>query len=147
MADVDAIHQLVRVAYAKYGERMDRPPGPVTRDYSGPVSAGDVWVVGEPLCGVICLEMGDDSLLIENVAVDPAAQGNGLGRRLLEFAEAQAAQRGLPRLTLYTHEVMTENLAIYRHLGYRETGRRTDNGYRRVFMAKLLGPPSPERQQ
>ncbi len=144
---MDAIHRIVRAAYAKYGERMDRPPGPVTRDYSGPVSAGDVWVVGEPLHGVICLEADGDSLLIENVAVDPAAQGHGLGRRLLEFAEAQARQRDLPRLTLYTNEVMTENLAIYRHLGYRETGRRADNGYRRVFMAKLLGPTPPELQQ
>ncbi len=46
----------------------------------------------------------------------------------------------LPRLTLYTHEVMTENQAIYAHLGYRETGRRTENGYHRVFMHKELPP-------
>ena len=84
---------------------------------------------------------GDDdgaSLLIENVAVSPAAQGTGLGRELMDFAERQARARGLRRLALYTNEVMVENLAIYARLGYRETARRTEDGYRRVFMEKLL---------
>ena len=56
-------------------------------------------------------------------------------------AEQQARKLRLPRLTLYTHEVMTENQAIYAHLGYRETARRTEDGYRRVFMQKET-PPS-----
>jgi hypothetical protein len=33
---------------------------------------------------------------------------------------------------------MVENLAIYARLGYRETARRAEDGYRRVFMEKLL---------
>ena len=74
----------------------------------------------------------------ENVAVSPEAQGAGLGRRLMEFAEQQARARGISRMTLYTHEVMTENLAIYAHLGYRETSRAVQGAYRRVFMEKLL---------
>ena len=71
-------------------------------------------------------------------AIRPSAQGAGLGRRLLEFAEEQARQRGLARLDLYTNEVMTENQAIYARLGYRETGRRTEDGYQRVYMEKDL---------
>ena len=42
------------------------------------------------------------------------------------------------RLSLYTNEVMTENQAIYTHLGYREVDRHTEDGYRRVYMEKLL---------
>jgi ribosomal protein S18 acetylase RimI-like enzyme len=56
----------------------------------------------------------------------------------MEFAERQASARGLRRMTLYTNEVMTENLAIYARLGYRETARRSESGYSRVFMAKDL---------
>jgi hypothetical protein len=41
-------------------------------------------------------------------------------------------------MTLYTNEVMTENLAIYARLGYHETARRTEGGYSRVFMTKEL---------
>jgi hypothetical protein len=33
---------------------------------------------------------------------------------------------------------MTENIAIYTRLGYRETDRRIEAGYRRIFMEKLV---------
>ena len=52
----------------------------------------------------------------------------------------RAGRLGLTRLTLYTHVVMTENQAIYAHLGYREVERRTADGYHRVYMEKVLRP-------
>ena len=145
-SDLPAIRQVVRAAYARYQDRMDRPPAPVRNDYRAEAGAGQIWVVGQPVVGVIVLigQDGQDDrgggLLVENVAVSPAAQGSGVGRRLMDFAEQRARALGLRRLSLYTNEVMTENLAIYARLGYRETGRRTEDGYRRVFMAKLLAP-------
>ncbi len=39
---------------------------------------------------------------------------------------------------LYTHEGMTENIGLYEYLGYIETDRRTEKGYRRVYMRKNL---------
>jgi GNAT superfamily N-acetyltransferase len=139
-SDVAAIHEVIAEAYAKYLDRMDRPPAPMTRDFTDLVAAGTTWVVGEPVSGVITLLNTADSLLIENVAVRTGAQGSGIGRRLLEFAEDVARDRGVNLLTLYTNEVMTENLAIYAHLGYTQTDRRTEGGYHRVFMQKRLGP-------
>ena len=56
----------------------------------------------------------------------------------MQFAEQQAADRDITRLTLYTHEMMTESQAIYAHLGYREVERRTEDGYRRIYMEKVL---------
>ena len=137
-ADLAAVRELVGAAYAKYADRMDRPPAPLLADYGAAIDAGQVWVLGEPLVALIVLAVHDESLFIENVAVAPAAQGSGLGRMLMDFAEQQARARGLTRLDLYTNEVMTENLAIYAHLGYREVDRRGDDGYRRVFMIKSL---------
>jgi GNAT superfamily N-acetyltransferase len=142
-SDVTAVHQVIAEAYAVYLDRMDRPPAPMTRDFTGLIAAGTTWVTGSPATGVITLCDDGDSLLIENVAVRPGAQGSGLGRRLLAFAEDVAGERGRDRLTLYTNEAMTENLAIYAHLGYREIDRRTDDGYRRVFMEKRLPPRGP----
>jgi ribosomal protein S18 acetylase RimI-like enzyme len=72
------------------------------------------------------------------VAVDPAAQGTGLGRRLMDFAEEQARHMGLTRLWLCTKEVMTESASLYNHLGYREFDRRREAGYDRIFMEKML---------
>jgi GNAT superfamily N-acetyltransferase len=137
-SDLPAIRGLVQRAYAKYADRMDQLPRPVRADYVAEQQAGQIWVVGEPIAGVIVLIREPDCLLIENVAIDPAAQGTGLGRLLMEFAQEQAISTGLNRLRLYTHEVMTENLAIYLHLGYHETERRSEDGYHRIFMSKAL---------
>jgi ribosomal protein S18 acetylase RimI-like enzyme len=137
-ADLPAIRDTVTAAYARYLDRMDRPPAPMLADYAAEVEAGLLWVTGEPVTGLIELAESGDSLHIGNIAVHPSAQGTGLGRRLMEFAEEQARERGLTRLDLFTNEVMTENQAIYARLGYRETARRSEDGYHRVYLDKIL---------
>ena len=138
--DLGALRAIVDAAYGPYLTRMDRPPAPMLRDMQPLVESGQVWVVGRPPAGLISLVVtDDDSLLVENVAVRPDAQGAGLGRQLMEFAEEEARRLDARRLWLYTNEVMHENIDIYTHLGYREFDRRSEGGYRRVFMEKI--PP------
>jgi GNAT superfamily N-acetyltransferase len=134
--DLSVLREIVHAAYAPYLARMARPPAPLRRDLRPDVDAGRVWVAGRPIAGLICLVPGSGALLVENVAVHPDAQGTGLGRQLMDFAR----RLGFGRLWLYTNEVMTENIAIYTHLGYHEIDRRTQDGYRRVFMEKILAP-------
>jgi len=62
--------------------------------------------------GVIVLAVTDGGFLIDNVAVHPAHRGTGLGRALLEFAEAEARSSGFDSIYLFTNEQMTENLAL-----------------------------------
>ncbi|MDG6996652.1 MAG: GNAT family N-acetyltransferase [Nitrososphaerota archaeon] len=96
-------------------------------------------IIGEPIVGLICLDRkNEDTIMIENVVVDPTKQGRGIGRSLMEFAEHFAATVGLHRVVLYTNEVMTENIAFYTHLGYTVVDRRTEDGYKRVFMERIL---------
>jgi ribosomal protein S18 acetylase RimI-like enzyme len=130
----------VNAAYAMYLDRMEKPPAPMLADYTGLVAHGEVYVLvsGVELAGLLALETLDQALFIENVAVDPALQGQGLGRRLMTFAEQQARQRGMRELRLYTNEVMVENLVFYQRLGFEEIERRMDEGYRRVFLRKSL---------
>jgi N-acetylglutamate synthase-like GNAT family acetyltransferase len=89
--------------------------------------------------GVLVLEQHADHLLLENVAVEPARRGEGEGRALLDFAEAEARRRGLPEVHLYTNALMERNIALYAALGYVESERRREEGFRRVFMAKRVG--------
>jgi GNAT superfamily N-acetyltransferase len=137
-ADLPAIREVVGAAYARYLSRMDRPPAPMLADYGAAVDASQLWVTGQPVAGLIELTEAGDALHVGNVAVHPGSQGTGLGRLLMDFAERRAILLGLTRLSLYTNEVMTENLAIYPHLGYREVDRHTEDGYRRVYLEKLL---------
>lgn len=132
------IRDVVGRAYMPYLDRMDRAPAPMLVDYTASIEAGAVWVIGQPIAAVIVLVPAGNALLVENVAVDPVRQGMGLGRTLLAFADRQAIDRGFTAIELYTNEAMTENLALYRRLGYEEVDRRTDDGYRRVYMRKRL---------
>ena len=80
-----------------------------------------------------------DHLLLDNIAVRPDRQGEGLGLRLIGFAEGETRRLGHAELRLYTHVIMTENIALYARVGFVETGRGREAGYDRVFMTKRLG--------
>jgi GNAT superfamily N-acetyltransferase len=141
-ADAEPVRRLVAEAYQRYIPRIGRAPAPMTADYASLIAAGAVTLLeldGEP-AGVLVLHPRGDHLLVENVAVAPAYQGRGLGRRLLEHAETEARGRGLGELRLYTNRAMAENLAMYPALGYRETGRSHEDGFARVHFAKPVAP-------
>jgi ribosomal protein S18 acetylase RimI-like enzyme len=140
-ADLPAIKALISTAYERYLARMEKPPAPISRDYGPSVAEGTTWVAGSPIMALITLYRRPDHLYVENVVVDPSAQGLGLGRALMDFAEQQAAERGLDRLALVTHEAMTENQAIYARLGYTEVERRAEDGFRRIYLEKRLSHP------
>ena len=80
----------------------------------------------------------NDAMLLDNVAVDPDAQGSGLGRLMLEYAEQAARAAGYPAIRLYTNEAMTENISLYSRIGYTETHRAEEKGLKRVYMVKAL---------
>jgi GNAT superfamily N-acetyltransferase len=139
--DVDGVARLAHGAYQHYVARLGRAPAPMEADYATLVNDGTVWVAedGDQLLGFIVLIDAGDHLLLDNVAVDPDAQGRGIGAQLLTLAEDAARRRDYSRITLHTNEAMTENLEFYPRLGYVETHRGEQDGYRRVFFSKTLG--------
>ena len=78
------------------------------------------------------------SMFVENIAVDPRFQGQGLGHMLMAFVEQQARAEQLNEISLYTNELMTENFPFYHKLGFEEEGRSVQDGYHRVFLRKRL---------
>jgi GNAT superfamily N-acetyltransferase len=140
--DRAAVEAIVDAAYSIYLERIGKPPGPMLDDYSRLIEAGRVSVLEESagaLAAIIVLVPKADHLLLDNIAVRPDRQGRGLGRRLVAFAEREARRLGHAELRLYTHVTMTENIALYAHFGFAETGRGREAGYDRVFMTKPIG--------
>lgn len=136
--EADIVRELVHRAYRQYVTLLGRPPLPMTADYLALIEEGVVWVLTQDsaIVGVLVLLDRPDHLLLENVAVDPAHQRNGYGKVLLAFAEREARERGHDQIRLYTNELMTGNIALYRSLGYRETHREEISGRSLVFMAK-----------
>lgn len=139
-ADAEELTRLVDEAYDPYVERLGRLPGPMTEDYAVVIRNREVTVLESDghIVGMIVLGPTSEGFTIDNVAVHPSRQGEGLGRALLEFAEEQARRRGFDTVHLYTHEKMTENQALYARIGYVEYDRRPWADVSRVFMRKQL---------
>jgi ribosomal protein S18 acetylase RimI-like enzyme len=138
--DSTGITECVTAAYRHYIARTGKPPGPMLDDYKDVIQQHRVRVLtdGAKIIGVLVLIRQDRSLLVDNVAVHPDYQGRGLGRELMALAEEEARRLGFTTITLYTNERMTENVELYKKLGYRETERKTEEGYQRVYMRKAL---------
>jgi ribosomal protein S18 acetylase RimI-like enzyme len=140
-AEAETLRRIVNESYAHYIERMGKPPGPMLDDYARRIEDGQAWVLemDGTIAGLVVLEDdGQGALLLDNIAVNPAAQGKGIGRRLIAFTENEARRRGCQEVRLYTHVLMVENIALYTRLGFRETGRVSEKGFDRVYMAKSL---------
>ncbi|RZO86226.1 MAG: GNAT family acetyltransferase [Oceanococcus sp.] len=55
---------------------------------------------------------------VNYLAVSPALQGNGLGRRLMRAAESALEVRGCPKLNIQVRSTNEAVLAFYNKLGY-----------------------------
>ena len=126
VADAAAVLALTREAYQKWVAVTGREPLPMRVDYAEALLKnridlfyeGDGFAEGRQLAALIETQLEPDHLLIVNVAVAPAFQKRGLGRRLMAHAETLAAEAGRPKLLLYTNSLMTENISLYQMLGY-----------------------------
>ncbi|ETW97008.1 MAG: hypothetical protein ETSY1_24325 [Candidatus Entotheonella factor] len=139
--DADGLTQCVVAAYQIYIPRMGgQQPGPMLADYAEGIAQHQVWVAEASgvIIGGLVLVPYEDYILLDNIAVRPGYQGQGVGRALLELADAEAMRQGYGELRLYTHETMTENIALYTRIGWIETHRGEQDGYARVFMRKVL---------
>lgn len=133
----------VVAAYRHYVDRNGLVPLPMRQDYGEVIRDCDVTVVehGGLIVALLVLDAGaPEGFLLDNVAVSPAHQGKGLGRCLLDYAEAEALRRGYDSIYLYAQEIMTENVALYERIGYVEYARRVELGLPRVYLRKQLSP-------
>ncbi|VVP67844.1 hypothetical protein PS918_00639 [Pseudomonas fluorescens] len=138
--DAACIASLVTEAYTPYIARIGKKPAPMLDDYRQVLLDTETYVLtdGTAIAGVLVMSQEQTELLLINVAVSPRYKGRGLGKRLMAFCERHALRTGCEAVRLYTHELMVENIDIYKKLGYQETHRATEEGFARVFMRKAL---------
>jgi ribosomal protein S18 acetylase RimI-like enzyme len=141
-ADVEAIRALTRTAYAKWVPLIGREPKPMAADYQAALSEHrfDLLYREGILAALIETIVEPDHLLIENLAVLPAYQGLGLGRRLMAHVEELAASQGFAEVRLYTNKLFAANVAFYESLGYRVHREEEFHGGVAVHMSKVLRP-------
>jgi len=85
-------------------------------------AAGRAWVAadaGGPVAYLIAAEV-DGCLHVEQVSVDPAHAGRGIGAALLDHLAGVARAEGRPALTLTTFRDIPWNAPYYARLGFTE---------------------------
>lgn len=144
--DVPEVERLVAAAYSPYVPRIGRAPRPMLDDYHDVLAGPEAWValLRERIVGLLVLQPEEDHVYLDNVAVHPSAQKQGIGAALLAFAEQRAREYGLAELRLLTNEAMRENLSYYVTHGYLETHRAEEHGFRRVFFRKVVATAGDE---
>lgn len=70
---------------------------------------------------LVLLRRDTDRARLYSIAVDPAARGQGLGRRLLAAAERDAARAGRTGMTLEVRQDNATANALYQAAGYART--------------------------
>ena len=101
-------------------------------------SAGDRCV---GCCALIRLK--DKEFEVAKMAVEPACQGAGIGRRLLGAVIEEARVAGAQRLYLETNHVLQPAIRLYESLGFKhiDPDRVIPSAYARadVYMELILG--------
>lgn len=118
--DVAAIRALTRAAYARWVPVIGREPLPMGADYALAVRTHrfDLLERDGALVALVETVLQPDHIWVENLAVSPAHQGGGLGRRMLGEAERVGRALGHRRIRLLTNRAFATNLAFYRRAGY-----------------------------
>ena len=136
-SDASSLNECMQAAYKMYTSRLGgKALPPMEVDYREEIRSYPTWVAESDgiVVGGLILMPEDEHMTIANIAVHPQFQGNGLGRELMEFGEIQAKQKRYSEMRLATHILLTENLSLYSHLGWSETGRDET----RVYMKKNI---------
>lgn len=82
--------------------------------------AGTVWAAlkNGKIVGTVSVVPDGEWLYIRSMAVLPAAQGSGIGRKLLEAAENYAARNGFEKMFLYTTPYLPTAIRLYEQNGF-----------------------------
>lgn len=139
--DGAALERLIETAFVDYVQALGRDwPGPYPWLPEAIAQGRVLWIDGTKGCAVI--DRDGDALKVDQIAIAPACQGRGTGRRAMEALEDLGRRAGFARITLFTAQVHTHLVAFYSSLGYRVTDVRAPESGKddipRIHMTKLL---------
>jgi N-acetylglutamate synthase-like GNAT family acetyltransferase len=140
LVDIPAIKDCAKAAYEVYVDRIGREPAPMQANFARQLKthAIDVYSHHGIVVGYAVYQVQGQKLLLENVAVHPTYAGNGFGSKLIAHVELAAAAQDIPTVFLCTNEAMKENLVMYPKLGYKETHRIEEDGFKRIYFEKSV---------
>lgn len=127
-------------AFKDYMTMIGRTPGPMLEDYWEAIINHDVFLAEEDgsFLGFSLIKDGDSCMWLDVLAVEAAAEGKGVGSRLLEHAETYILSKGKKECRLYTHVKYVRAQQLYLWHGYEIYKRVQEDGFDRYYLKKSL---------
>jgi len=138
------VHRLTQLAFGVY--TWLTPPTGATKETEDDVRrdlaahGGAVARLNGVGVGALRFVVEPHHLHVRRVAVDPAYQGRGIGRRLMEWVHAHAAGRGFAEVRLGVRSQLPGNRIFYEKLGYRTLREHRFPGSREVHWYEMVRP-------
>jgi GNAT superfamily N-acetyltransferase len=107
-------------------EHILRPGGAVVMAFAGEIPVGTCALIAE----------GDGVFELAKMAVDETRQGQGIGRKLLEYTLAEARKMGARRVVLGSNSQLAPAIHLYESVGFKHVQPEHPSPYARanVFM-------------
>ena len=139
--DAAEILALTRAAYTHWVNVLGREPLPMIADYDAALTKHrfDLLCSGGTLRALIETELRGETFWIENIAVDTALHGEGIGRSLLDLAKSIAIEQGCNHLRLCTNAKMARNIVIYKKYGFQIDREEVVSHGTVIYMSKPIG--------
>lgn len=141
--DWDALLSLILASFAYMHPHIDPPSSalcltPQSLKQKAKTEKAYAAVENGRVVGCIfCKPEPPDCLYIGKLAVAPDAQGRGVGRLMLQAAEAYAIACGLPSLRLETRIELEENHRLFARWGFVRTAEASHPGFTRVTFIEM----------
>ena len=95
LSDAPNLVRLAHEAYRHYIARIGRPPAPMLADFTRHITDDTVFIAtNDMICGYVVLCHDLVCWRLDNIAVAPSNQGQGIGAALIRHSEFFMAKRG-----------------------------------------------------
>jgi GNAT superfamily N-acetyltransferase len=143
--DWERVRALILAAFAYMETRIDPPSSALrltAQSMKADADKGALLLAERDgdLVGCVFAQTKGDALYIGKLAVRPGLQGEGIGRKLVDAARAEARRLGLGMLELQTRVELTENHATFARMGFVKTGESAHQGFDRPTSITMRGP-------
>jgi DNA-binding MarR family transcriptional regulator/N-acetylglutamate synthase-like GNAT family acetyltransferase len=149
IAPIDPAHPHARYCLQSYFSELDKrfdtgfdPARSIPADEADMRLPAGLFVVatlrGEPIGSGALKFHGDQPAELKRMWVAESARGLGIGRRLLNDLEDQAAGHGVRVIHLETNGSLTEAINLYRSAGYVEVAPFNEEPYAHHWFEKML---------
>ncbi|MEM6985181.1 MAG: GNAT family N-acetyltransferase [Pseudomonadota bacterium] len=133
-ARLDTVLGLIKSCFAYMDTRVDPPSSVHALDIAalrGYCKTGEVWYLGEPPEACVILTPKHDALYLGKLSVAEACRGQGMAADCIELAVHRALSQGYGGLELQVRVELTDNIDIFKKLGFDVVGTSSHPGYER----------------